>query len=70
MDQGASIDKSAGLCATCSHVERIRSDRGSVFYRCLLSARDPRFAKYPRLPVVFCPGYEHTDRSLEQPELI
>jgi hypothetical protein len=36
----------------------IRSDKGSLFYLCKLSATDPRFVKYPRLPVVSCPGYE------------
>lgn len=35
----------------------IRSDRGSVFYRCGLSATDPRFPKYPALPVLRCAGY-------------
>jgi hypothetical protein len=31
---------------------------------CLLHERDPRFAKYPRLPVVHCPGYKE---KLEDP---
>jgi hypothetical protein len=34
------------------------SDRGSVFYLCELSKVDPRFPKYPRLPVIECGGYE------------
>jgi len=46
-----------GLCATCIHARVIRSDRGAVFYLCQLSATDPRFAKYPRLPVLACDGY-------------
>jgi hypothetical protein len=57
MDQLASAGKAVGLCATCVHLRMVRSDRGSAFYRCLLSARDPRFPKYPRLPVLACPGY-------------
>jgi len=28
-----------------------------VFRLCLLHERDPRFTKYPRLPVLSCPGY-------------
>lgn len=52
------IDKPAGLCDTCVHVRVIRSDRGSLFYLCTLSATDPRFPKYPRLPVISCPGYQ------------
>lgn len=48
----------AGLCADCRHAQVIRSDRGSEFYQCRKSFEDPRFAKYPRLPVVRCEGYE------------
>jgi hypothetical protein len=40
------------------NVRRITSDRGSVFYLCQLSKVDPAFPKYPRLPVLECPGYE------------
>jgi|SRR5215469_15672551 len=47
-----------GLCAHCTHVRRITSDRGSRFYLCRRSATDPSFPKYPRLPVVQCRGYE------------
>lgn len=50
--------QSVGLCATCIHARRLESDRGSVFWLCELSATDPRFPKYPRLPVVACAGYE------------
>jgi hypothetical protein len=46
-----------GLCATCVHAREIQSDRGSVFYFCELSATDPAFPKYPRLPVLRCSGY-------------
>ena len=52
---------SAGLCATCVNMRRIVSDRGSVFYLCELAKVDGRFAKYPRLPVRECEGYESVD---------
>jgi hypothetical protein len=55
-------DPKAGLCATCRHVKRNRSDRGSVFYYCRKSETDPAFPKYPPIPVVQCRGYE---RALE-----
>lgn len=48
----------AGLCATCVHAKVVVSDRGSTFLRCLLSANDPRFPKYPRLPVLECSGWK------------
>jgi len=46
-----------GLCLDCVHTQRIQSDRGSTFYRCKLSDSDSTFPKYPRLPVLQCPGY-------------
>ena len=47
-----------GLCRDCKYSRVVESDRGSVFYRCDLSLQDPRFPKYPRLPVLTCSGYE------------
>ena len=47
----------AGLCDACRHCKPIASARGSVFRLCLLHEHDPRFAKYPRVPVVRCPGF-------------
>jgi hypothetical protein len=47
----------AGLCATCQHVALIATTKGSTFYLCRLSETDPRFAKYPALPVIACTGY-------------
>ena len=46
-----------GLCFDCQHAQRIQSARGSTFYRCKLSDADPRFPKYPRLPILRCAGY-------------
>jgi hypothetical protein len=48
----------AGLCATCRWVRIVKNRRGSVFYRCLRADTDPRFMKYPPLPVLTCPGYD------------
>jgi len=59
MCQASSVDSTlAGLCATCKYAAAIQSDRGSIFLRCALSFKDPRFAKYPRLPVLNCKGWE------------
>jgi hypothetical protein len=46
-----------GLCEDCRHARIIKSDRASTFLQCQLSFADPRFAKYPRLPVLTCSGY-------------
>lgn len=50
--------KEAGLCTDCLHARRVESARGSRFFLCELSASDPRFPKYPRLPVLSCSGYK------------
>src|SRR5439155_728874 len=42
---------SIGLCADCRHMRLIKTDRGATFYFCQRSATDPKFPKYPRLPV-------------------
>lgn len=47
----------AGLCDRCEHCKRVDSARGSVFRLCLLHEHDPRFPKYPPLPVLRCPGF-------------
>jgi hypothetical protein len=46
-----------GLCFTCRHSQRVPS-RTSVYRLCRLAAVDPRFDKYPRLPVLRCAGYD------------
>jgi hypothetical protein len=46
-----------GLCARCVHQRLLVSPR-SVFVRCGLADIDPRFPRYPRLPVESCAGYE------------
>ncbi len=48
----------AGLCDSCRHQKVIANTRGSSFSMCERSKTDPRFAKYPRIPVERCPGYE------------
>ena len=54
-----SLDRErVGLCFTCQHVRPVRTDRGAVYYQCQRAATDPRYAKYPRLPVIHCPGHE------------
>lgn len=53
-----SEESRAGLCASCRHVKKNRSDRGAVFYYCRKSETDKAFRKYPPLPVLDCPGFE------------
>ena len=53
----------AGLCGSCRHARVIESDKGSVFVRCELSLVDSAFAKYPRLPVLLCVGYQRKESN-------
>jgi hypothetical protein len=46
-----------GLCAACAHVRRVDTRRGSRFHLCTLAGVDPRFPRYPRLPVLRCAGF-------------
>jgi len=55
-----------GLCASCRHVKRLCTKGGSVVYLCTLSASDPRFSRYPCLPVSACTGYTPIARADSQ----
>jgi len=46
-----------GLCATCEFARLNETRRGTVYLRCTRASWDDRLVKYPRLPVVECPGY-------------
>jgi hypothetical protein len=48
----------AGLCDDCRWQRIVGNTRGSRFSMCDRSKVDERFAKYPRLPVERCPGYD------------
>jgi hypothetical protein len=54
----------AGLCDRCRHQQLVRTTRGSVFSLCRRSRTEPeRFVRYPRLPVLECPGFEPAERA-------
>ena len=46
-----------GLCQACRHAATVSGAR-STFWICLRSRDDPRFPRYPRLPVLRCRGFE------------
>jgi hypothetical protein len=47
-----------GLCDSCVHQQLVPNTRGSVFSLCLRSRSDPGYPRYPRIPVLACPGHE------------
>jgi len=51
-------DDRVGLCLTCRWARTITNRRGSTFFRCGRADTDPRFPRYPALPVRACIGYE------------
>ena len=61
-DDRAEVAPRAGLCASCDHLQVLRSRR-STFVRCALADRDPRFERYPPLPVLACPGHSGPGHS-------
>ena len=58
----ADLPTPPGLCANCEHL-RLAASKRSVFVRCGLADTDPRFPKYPPLPVVACAGYREVDKD-------
>ena len=48
---------SAGLCDSCRHQQVVRTKRSS-FSLCRRWKDDDRYPRYPRLPVLRCPGHE------------
>ncbi|CAB4875847.1 unannotated protein [freshwater metagenome] len=47
-----------GLCADCAHQRIVLSGRGSVFSLCERGLSDRAYAKYPRIPVIRCAGFD------------
>ena len=54
-----------GLCLDCANSRRLPGAR-STFWLCELSARDPSFPRYPRLPVLACRGFERLNGPPDQ----
>src|SRR2546426_6152540 len=47
-----------GLCLTCRWMRAVTNRRGSTFFRCGRADTDPRFSRYPALPMLQCVGYD------------
>jgi hypothetical protein len=62
MTAGENDPARVGLCFRCRHARTVAT-RTSIFWRCELSKVDPRFDKYPRLPVIECIGYQANEEE-------
>jgi hypothetical protein len=47
-----------GLCGDCRRARILTSSGGAAYYQCLKAETDPRYEKWPRLPVLSCAGHE------------
>lgn len=56
MSDGGERRPPAGLCDTCAHQRLVPTAR-TAFSLCRLSTTDPRFPRYPAIPVIRCAGY-------------
>ena len=65
-DDRAEVARFAGLCATCRHLQVLRSRR-STFVRCGLADADSRFERYPPLPVAVCRGHQPAADAADEP---
>ncbi|MEA2458902.1 MAG: hypothetical protein QOC95_1874 [Thermoleophilaceae bacterium] len=51
-----------GLCDSCVYQRVVRNTRGSSFSLCRRSKDEPeRYPRYPRVPVLACPGYKPSE---------
>ena len=59
-------ERAVGLCFRCRHARLVPSRR-TVYWMCRLSSVDPRFPRYPRLPVLECDGFAEGPRENDDP---
>ena len=66
-DVETKMEATIGLCTSCRHAKSLRTKGGTVIYLCGLSLSDPRFPRYPQLPVKTCPGYDVVSEVEDSP---
>jgi hypothetical protein len=52
-----------GLCRACRHAKLNETRRGTVYLRCTRAEWDTTLARYPRLPVTGCAGFDQSRRE-------
>jgi hypothetical protein len=61
VQDGPVLGSEPGCCGECLHARVNVTRRGTAYLRCLRAVWDVRLARYPRLPVRSCPGFEPVD---------
>lgn len=64
VNRAAQGSSARGLCGDCRWARLVVNRRGSEFLLCGRQRIDPRFRKYPPLPVLSCAGFERRENSL------
>ena len=59
MDDSSTAEQARhwGLCASCAHARVVPTDRAAEFVQCSLAKEDPRYRRYPMVPVRRCEGF-------------
>jgi hypothetical protein len=63
----AQPNRDVGLCSLCRFATTQLSSRESTFWRCRRADVDPKFQRYPPLPVAECAGFELEDSGPRVP---
>ena len=57
-EDNASYDPRIGLCSNCQFARPLKHPQGGTpYYKCELAANNVQFDKFPRLPILQCPGH-------------
>ena len=56
--QAADTQARVGLCYGCRYARVVTARADNRYWRCERAVVDPRFPKYPCLPMLACDGYE------------
>ena len=57
-NMGVTVTDKSSLCFSCHYGNHIISGKGSSFLQCQKHFENPRYHKYPVLPMVACSGYK------------
>ena len=68
MNDGMRATVGHGLCERCRWARVVVTPKGSRFLLCERSLTDPRFPKYPPLPVFACSGFEPASNARQAEE--
>lgn len=68
MNDGMRATGGHGLCERCRWARVVVTPKGSRFLLCERSLTDPRFPKYPPLPVFACSGFEPASNARQAEE--